>query len=315
VNKPLKRNWIWVLISVGISLLSIFLLYRLITPNLDVLVEVRNNLRLGPLLLTFPVFCLGLAVSSLVWGRMMNDLTDPLPISQHQIIYIVTHAARRIPGSIWHVFGRIAWYERLGIRKGVTAFTNVLETVLIILSGLVMTAIFLPFLTTNSGVSFWQILVWISLGLLAIHPRLIKAIMIRLGQDNPPKTITYRLVLGWFVHYLLIWLVGGTILFLIIQALFGTTLSLWPICVAAWCVAGVAGTLILLLPSGLGLSEATISLLLAAHIPSSIAVAAAIIMRIIMTGYDILFALLLFILRDKLAIFSGPLSDNQTKGL
>ena len=308
--KLTKHNLVWYLLSIGITLICFYLLYRLITPNIDTLWAVRENFRLGPVLLTIPVYYAGLFAASIVWGKMMNDLTSPLAMRQHQVIYVVTHAARRIPGTVWHVLGRIAWYERLGIHKGITAFANVLETVLITLSGLVMVAIFFPFLTTNSGVKLWQIGIGIGVGLLLIHPRLIQVIMTRLGQETPPGKISYRLILSWFFYYLVIWFTGGSVLFLILRAMMDVSLTLWPVCIVAWCAAGVAGMLLILLPSGLGLNEATISLLLAIHIPSSIAVAAAIIVRILLTLYEFAIAAVLMVLRNRINFASLPPSES-----
>lgn len=312
--KNLKHNPIWYLVSIGITLVCIYLLYRLITPNLDILLAARQNFRIWPILLTVPVYFTGLYAASIVWGKMMNDLTTPLPMRQHQNIYIVTHAARRIPGSVWHVLGRIAWYERLGIHKGITAFANVLETVLIVLSGIVIVAIFYPLLTESSGITVWQLLLGIGTGLLALHPRFIRMIMNKLGQESASQKISYSLIFKWFVYYLVIWLTGGTVLFLIVQALLAVPFSLWPVCIVIWCAAGVAGMLIIILPSGLGLNEATISLLLALHIPSSIGVAAAIIIRILLTGYEFLIASVLIGLRNRLNLQGYPPADSIHPG-
>ena len=297
--KNIRRNPIWYLASIGITLVCIYLLYRLITPNLDDLLAVKANFRIGPILLTVPVYFSGLYASSVVWGKMMNDLTDPLPDHQHKNIYIVTHAARRIPGIVWHVLGRIAWYEKLGVRKGITAFANGLETILIMVSGLVMVAILFPFLTPESGVKLWQIFLGIGIGLLALQPRLIQAIMKKLGQETPPQEISFAMVLKWFLYYLVIWLTGGTVLFLIVSAMINVSYSLWPVCIVVWCIAGVAGMLLIFMPSGFGLNEATISLLLAIHISSSIAVAAALIIRILLTVYDFAIAAILISLYNR----------------
>lgn len=312
--KNLKHNPIWYLVSIGITLACFYLLYRLIIPNLDSLLAVRNNFQIGPILLTIPVYFTGLYAASIVWGKMMNDLTTPLPMRQHQNIYIVTHAARRLPGSVWHVLGRIAWYERLGIRKGITAFANVLETVLIVLSGLVIVAVFFPLLTNKSGIALWQLGLGIGIGLLAIHPRFIQLIMKKLGQEPASHKISYPLVFKWFIYYLVIWLTGGTVLFLIVQAMNPVPLSLWPVCIVIWCTAGVAGMLIIILPSGLGLNEATISLLLALHIPSSIGVAAAIIIRILLTLYEFIIAAVLIGLRNRLNLPGYPPAESIKPG-
>lgn len=294
-----KQKPIWYIASIGISLICLYILYRLIIPNLDDLSIIKENFSIGPILLTIPVYYLGLYSASIVWGKMMNDLTDPLPEPQHQNIYIITHAARRIPGFVWHVLGRITWYEQMGIRKSITAFANGLETVLIIVSGLVMVAIFFPFLSQKSGVEFWQIILGIGIGSIFFHPKFIQKILQKLGQGYSHQEITYKMILKWFLYYLIIWLTGGTVLFLIVSSMLQVTFSLWPVCIVIWCIAGVAGMLLIFLPSGFGLNEATISLLLAMYISSSLAVAAAIIIRILLTIFDFVIATILISIRNR----------------
>ncbi len=299
MKKSISKVW-WYIVGATISVASVYLMYRLITPNLNMLLEIHNNLRVLPLLLTFPVYALGVVSSAVIWGQVMISLGIELPLSRHILINIVTNVAKRIPGMIWHVISRIAWYEHYGVRKSVTTFANILEPVLIILSGLIMTTLFLPFLSTHLNQSPFFFVGGIIIGLCIIHPRLIQAILSKLGQEAPQEKLTYKRTLGWILSYMLVWLIGGTVLFLVVKMYLDVPLSLWPICIAIWCAAGVAGTLTIFLPAGFGLSEATISLFLASQIPSSIAVITAITLRILLTLYEFIIAFVLFSLRRYL---------------
>jgi len=299
MKNKVSKVW-WYIVGGGISVASIYFMYRLIMPNLDMLVDIQNNIRVVPLFLTFPVYSLGVVSSAVIWGQVMISLGIELPLSRHILINIVTNVAKRIPGMIWHVIGRIAWYERYGVRKSVTTFANILEPVLIILSGLIMTTLFLPFLSTHLNQSPFFFVGGIIIGLCIIHPRLIQAILSKLGQEVPQEKLTYKRTLGWILSYMIVWLIGGTVLFLVVKIYLDVPLSLWPICIAIWCAAGVAGTLTIFLPAGFGLSEATISLFLASQIPSSIAVITAITMRILLTLYEFILAFVLFSLRRYL---------------
>ncbi len=290
----LKRSIWWYLISAAITIISVAVMYRLYFKNLDTLMDIRHQINLWPIALTFPIFFLGEILASLAWGKMMNDLTSPMPISRHQIIFIVTHAGRRIPGTVWHVIGRVFWYERLGISKRVTTFVNVLETVMLVWAGLIMTILLFPFVAESQTDKFWFFLGGILLSTGLMHPRFLKFVLQRFEKSEQIERLTFKAIITWLFFYLLLWLVGGTILFLILKALFTVPLSFWPTCVAAWSFTGVAATLVLILPSGLGLTEATLSLLLSTQIPSSIAVEAAILARILLTLYEFFFALVIF---------------------
>jgi hypothetical protein len=289
-----RRGLGWWIASGLLTLLSLAILTRLVAKNLDTLVLIRQTWSPWPLLLTFPVFCIGELVGSLAWGRIMNDVAPPRPLRQHAAVFMVTHAARRLPGSVWHIVGRIAWYERLGIRKGLTAFANVLENLLVLWSGLVLALLFIPFFYPEQRAQLPLLGGGVLLSALLMHPRLLRAVLRRLGETEGLEQITYRRVLAWLSFYLVLWLVGGTILFLALRGVYRVETSIWPLCVAAWCITGVLGTLILLIPSGLGLQEASLGLILSTQVPSAIAVAAALLMRILLTGFELLFAVLVF---------------------
>lgn len=302
-----KRGGWWYFASAVLTLVSFGILSRMIYTNLDTLLALRDSFRFWPLLLSFPIFFITELLSALAWGRIMNDLTKPLPMRVHMAIFFVTHAARRIPGTIWHVIGRVAWYERLGIGKSISAFANVVETVLIILSGVVVSLILFPLITAIEEGQFWLILGSALLSAALMHPGLIRFVMNKLGQQDYSQTLNARKVLGWFATYPLLWILGGVILYLTINGLTPVPMELIPVCIAIWSVAGVTGMLVVLLPSGFGLSEATMSLLLAQHVSPGVAVTAAVLMRILLTAYEFFFAGLALNLRDR---FVKSVKDN-----
>ena len=297
-----KRSWWWYVGSAAITLISIAVIGRLIFSNLDTLMAIRKSLRIWPLLLTLPIFFITEFLSSLAWGRIMNDITKPLPMRIHQVVFFVTHAARRIPGTVWHVIGRVAWYERLGIGKPISAFANVVETVLLILSGVIISLALLPTISTVGKGQIWLILVGSLLSLALLRPETIRFVMNKFGQQEYSQRLSYKKVLVWLALYPVLWIFGGLILYLIITGLTPVPLTILPVCIAAWSIAGVTGMIVVLLPSGFGLTEAALSLLLAPHISPGLAVTAALLMRIILTSYEFLFAGIFLAFRKRLTL-------------
>lgn len=297
-----KRPLWYYLVSILLTLLSVWVMYRLVVNNTEELGSIPNTLRFSPLILTFVVFCAGMVFGGMAWGIIMNDLTKPLPLRQHAIIWAVTHAARRIPGSIWYIVGRVAWYDRMGISKTVTTLANVLETLMQLLSGMIVSLLLLPFVTNVETAQIWLLIGGIGLSAVILHPKIIRWILRKFGQDRYVDSLSYKRILIWLLCYFPIWGIGGLILYLTLSALTPLSLSLLPACIGAWSIAGVGGMLIILLPSGLGVAEATLSLLLSTHVSSSIAVTGAILLRIIMTGFEFLFAGIVFLLRKPLGL-------------
>lgn len=303
LGKAGKKRPLWYyLVSILLTLLSIGIMYRLVSNNIDELGSIQDTLRIAPLILSFIVFCAGMIFGGLAWGIIMNDLTKPLPLRQHAIIWAVTHAARRIPGSIWYIVGRVAWYDRMGISKTVTTFANVLETLMQLLSGMIVSLLMIPFVTNVETAQIWLLIGGIGLSAIILHPKIIRWILRKFGQDQYIESLSYKRVLIWLLCYFPIWVIGGLILYLTLSALTPLPMSLLPICIGAWSIAGVGGMLIILLPSGLGVAEATLSLLLSTHVSSSIAVTGAILLRVLMTGFEFLFAGIVYIFRKSLGL-------------
>lgn len=299
IQKKLRQPLWKYLLGGVITVISLGVMARLLFQNIGVLSNIQEQLQIWPILASLLVFTLGEVLASIAWGKMINDFTTPISMWKHVQIYVITHAARRIPGSLWHVVGRIVWYQRLRVSKRVTTFGSVLETVLIVWSGLIVSLLLLPFLNFEQT-RFWLIGAGILLSGLLMHPSILKFVLKRLNKDKDIPELFYRNILTWLVFYIPLWLVGGVILFLILNTLQPTPISFLPISIGSWAIAGVSGMLILILPAGFGLSEATLSLILSSYFPSAIAVTAAILLRVFLTFFEFFIAFLVWVVRGRL---------------
>ncbi len=289
------RARVWrIVLGFLVTAVSFGIMGMLLFINRETLLNSWREIRVGLLLAAFPVFLVGEVLGALAWGQMMNTLAPGLTLRQHGRIFVITHAARRIPGTVWHIVGRVAWYDRLGVPKRLSTLGSLLETVLIVLSGLIVALVVIPLTVGASAGLLAAMAVGVLLSAGLLHPRILHSILRRLGAEPEPDKLTYRSVLGWLFLYLALWLVGGTILYQMLLALWPVPPLLWPVSIGAWSLAGVTGMLIQVLPSGLGISEATVSLALSTFVPSSIAVAAAIVMRVLLTVFEFAAALLVY---------------------
>jgi uncharacterized membrane protein YbhN (UPF0104 family) len=145
------------------------------------------------------------------------------------------------------------------------------------------------------------IIIIISILLLSFlfNPRLLRWILRNLIKDPLIEDISYRSVAFWVIIYLIIWFLGGTILFLVVNSIYPGKVSLFT-SLSAWSAGSVSGTLMTFLPSGLGLTEAVTSLLLSIQIPSSISVISSLVIRILLTIYDFLLSSFFFLCAKRL---------------
>jgi hypothetical protein len=309
-NAKPNRSWWLYFVSVIITLISVGVMIFLVVENVDTLLKIRDQLNPWPLLGTIPLFVLGEVLASIAWGLLMNSIGPNLPMAQHFRIFVITHAARRLPGTLWYVVGRVTWYEQLGVAKRLSTFASILEIILIVWAGLITALVTLPFIV-NLHVNLWIVLLFgIVLSGLLMHPKVLGYLLGKLGSDKDAGHLSYRNILIWLSFYIILWLVGGSMLYLVLRTFLPLEVQMWATCVGAWSIAGVSGLLIQILPTGLGLSEATLSLILSTYISSSIAVSTAILFRILMTFYEFLGAIIVYWLSDKIAFLQSPKVDN-----
>src|SRR5690606_11910342 len=94
-------------------------------------------------------------------------------------------------------------------------------------------------------------------------------------------------LLRWVVGYVLIWVIGGLILYAAIAALLPVTWDRLGYVIGVWSLMGVLSVTVLLLPSNLGFTEVGLSLLLARILPSSFAVFVAVFVRLLVLAFEI----------------------------
>jgi hypothetical protein len=304
-RKPVVQKVAKIVLQVFLTLGSGYLLYHLLISNIGILSTIQFQSIPKLLLITFPLYAFSAILSGIVWGKMMGSVGASLPIKTHLTIYIATLFAGRLPGGIWHIVGRASWYERYGISKRITIFASALQLLIVLLSGLLVSVILFPFLFSGLGSNYYLVIllaVVILIGLL--NPRMIRAFLTKFARVEIVQSISYVHLLAWIGLYLINWLCGGTILFLIIRTLYlpSAGLNLWLSSIGGWSIGGTLGSMVTFLPSGLGITEASLSLALSTTIPASVAVISAVVLRIILTLYEFVFSAAFYFL--SMSVFS-----------
>jgi glycosyltransferase 2 family protein len=258
---------------------------------LPTLLTYRWQLQVLPLILSFAIYALDLLLAILGWSIIMGQLAPQLDFREHFRIYSVTLVAGRIPGAPWHLVGRVALYKRLGVSGSVTSVAAGLETILIIVSGILSGALIGFSLPENMQ----QHLVWLSpilvIGLGLMHPSAVRKVLQWLGHTQMAVRLRYRDMLLLLGLYVLVWQVGGGVLYMMILALYPLPWTQLPGVIGAWGLSGVVASLIFLSPTSLGIKEITLSLLLGLFIPVGLAVVIAILMRLYLTAAEFVWAI------------------------
>jgi hypothetical protein len=253
------------------------------------------QIRLETVLVGLGLYSVALAFAARAWAGMIDVLSHPISARHHFRIFCLTHLARRIPGVLWHVVGRVVWYEQEGVPKTVVSLASVLEQVLIILAGFATYALTLPAALSRVPVSPVVWLAGLAGGALLVHPRFISMVLRRLGraeQSTASASLRYRHVADWLGSYVLGWAAGGLILATVVAALRPLNGVEVVALIGVWSLSGALGSLAVFSPSGLGIREVSLTLLLASLLSVPQAAFVAIFTRVLLTGFELVWALI-----------------------
>ncbi|MBN1271861.1 MAG: hypothetical protein JXB26_06270 [Candidatus Aminicenantes bacterium] len=286
------RPSVWVFTLAGVVLFGAmvaFVIYSLYHEG-SVLLAQLTHINLLGIGLSFILYSGALALAILGWSAIAGRLTNVRDLKRHVKVYCYTNLARRIPGFFWYVLGRAHLYRHDGAGIVSISAASAIEMALIVLSGLMSYALLnlgrWPIRWT------WGLIVGIGVGLVMMHPRLLQWILSKVKHVNIVEHIRYRDVAIWLAVYISVWVLGGLALFSVVWAIQPLALVQVPGIIACWSLSGAVSTLVVFLPAGLGVREATLSMLLLPFIPAPLAVTVALMMRVLLTLYEIVWALI-----------------------
>lgn len=245
-----------------------------------------------PLATSFLTYSFALGLAIWAWGMMVNSVVGKAGWLKHARIYCLSNLGRRLPGLFWDVVGRVIMYQREGLPRVLVTVVSGLEFVLLLLSGIVVTLLTWPLLASSRFGNPWWLLLGLISGLVAIHPTIIKLALRKLSKEaTVASDVRYRDVVMWLTIYAVIWGIGGIILFSMIATIYPVSVTLLPGIIGVWSLSGVVSMVATFSPSGLGIRELTLSMLLSLFIPAGVAVVVAILARLLLTLYEVLWAL------------------------
>jgi len=247
----------------------------------DKLAQVRDNQGwLGLSLLAAGLYLVGQAA---IWLKIINRLVTPLAWRTGYRTWMISNMGRYIPGSVWHLVGRVVMGQGAGVNRTSGALGVLLEQSLQLLSALLIVGISLPFWPAGSFVRSWSWLaILVPLGFVVIHPRLffplLNLILARLGRDPITAHLSYHMMCRYTIYYLLDHLANGLSLAFAMVAL-QAPLEVVPAVVGGALFAWTVGYLTILAPGGLGVREVLVTEALAPLVGREVAAVGALLWR------------------------------------
>lgn len=265
--------------------------------------------------------CFALAVSAtgIAWGRIVRWL-DPaarVPAREAIAVQCLSWVLKYIPGQLGSVANKVLWAGRKGISRTLVLISFLYENVFLQIASIVPAAVILllslgpSLFGANATLLLVPLLVLIPAAVVLYAPAFHALISLparKLLKAEVPREyfLDGRRALVSSLEFLLPRAINGVGFVLIAASISDITPQHWLPFAAAYALAGAIGILAILVPSGLGVREAVIVVVLSQYVPTSEAIVISLLARLLATIGDALVALLYVTIRQTLPKETRP---------
>lgn len=225
----------------------------------------------------------------LAWRRILTGLGSPLPLATAGRIMFVGQLGKYIPGTVW----AYAAMMELGRSQGSPARRTFATISLGLVINLGVALTIAAATASRAFAGAWYLLALVPMIVVCLHPRVLTwglNLALRLARREPLESVlpgrallaaVAWTALGWACWGLHIWLLGG---------------ASYPISTGAFAFAWASGLLVFFIPSGVGVREGALVVVLGPLIGGPVALAVGIVSRLLFTLSELISAGLFLLL-------------------
>jgi uncharacterized membrane protein YbhN (UPF0104 family) len=255
----------------------------------------------GPLAASVAAAAVGVAVTVLLWGDVLDGLDARVPRLVAARVFFPSQLGKYLPGALWPVLAQMEFGRRRGISRRRMLSANALMLVLSLAVGLVVAALCLPTSGPDALRRYWWTFVFLPLLVVLLVPRvipgLVDRIFARLGREPLDARLPVAASLrasGWSV---LNWAGLGLHVYLLARPFGASGGQAFLAATGGTALAVCAGILFIPAPAGAGIRDAVLVATLAPSIGSANALAVALVSRVILIIVDLALAGLALLIR------------------
>jgi len=220
---------------------------------------------------------------ALGWNLILRVLGGRLNYKRALKIFFITDLAKYIPGKVWTMVGKVYMCKEEGVPVSVTSTSVVIQPLIQVISGLLIFFLSLPFWTKTSNFinNLYFFFPLIPIGLLFLHPAImtkpLNFVLRKLKQKPIEINIKYRDILLILLLWCGLWVLTGVTYYFLIISVHPFPLSNLPVTIGIFAIAGVSQ---FLTPSGIGVLEGMLTVLLGLYFPLPVAILIALLARV-----------------------------------
>lgn len=250
-------------------------------------------------------FAAAVPVTGWLWKRILLALDPTLRISNREAVAVqcASWLLKYIPGQVGSVVNKIMWAAKRGIGRTLTVISFIYENVFLQVASIIPSVAILlvslgpQIFGDNATLLLLPLLVLVPLGLVLYGPffhATLNFVARRALKREIPKSdfLSTATTARMLVEFLGPRVLNGIGFVLIAGSVAAITPAQWLPFAAAYVLAGAIGILAVFVPSGLGVREAVIVLILSQYISAPEAIIISLLARVFSTLGDVVIALI-----------------------
>ncbi len=230
----------------------------------------------------------GMVAIALPWRAVLAVLGGGrLPTSQVVARYFVGELGKYVPGGVWPVLGRGELANRAGVPRPAAYGSVLLSLASLYLAAAFVVVAGLPAAVSDQSRWWLGALVLVPLGVFALHPRVVGAVVTLLGRvlRRPVDVVvpSWREAVLLVVRYVPAWLAIGTATWAVARSLDPSAqlLDVGTAAVLSW----IVGFVVVPVPGGVGVREAAF-VAAAGSLDPGVAAVVAVVARVLFVAVD-----------------------------
>ncbi len=263
------------------------------------------------MLLGYALYPIAIIAQAGAWALATGYLRDRrLSFSWIDVqIFAASYLLKRLPGGVWQVAGRIVAYRGRGVHPSQPIAASAIELSLTVANA---GALYLSFGLLAGLGSLPD--AGLALAISAVAGGIAAQVVSRIGWlRQPPEDRSARNIgLVVFAVVAVLYLASLAVASLILQVLVhagGNPSFALSDALATWGFVALASTVIVLLPVGLGIREITLTIVLAPFVSRPVAVAIAVLLRLLYIAGDVIWGLAVVFVSARLSALSESPDD------
>ena len=278
-----RKGMIKRILQVLLIVVIFYFLARNLYLNWNKIVKYDWNINYYFLTYSFLLLIVGSFLIALGWNLILRVLGGRLGCKRALKIFFITDLAKYVPGKVWTIVGKVYLCAKEGIPIAKTSASVVIQPLIQVIAGILIFLLSLPFWTkTNDFMNqLYFFLPLIPLGLIVLHPpimtKLLNFVLTRLKQKPIELNIKYRDILLILLLWCGLWILTGIASYFLIISIYSFPVSQLPVVIGIFSIAGISQ---FLTPSGIGVLEGVLTVLLGLYVPVHIAIFIALLVRV-----------------------------------